>query len=418
MTQPEADGASDPHAGASDPVGRTDQPRADPDQPRADPDDPRPEPDQPGMDIGILVTIRSLLPNLAPVEQRVAQAVLDDPGGAARRSISELSRSCGTSATTVVRFCRAIGLRGYPELRLALAAAVAHGDASAVAAASHDISPGDDAALIAKKIAYADAMAVTETANHLDVNALVDVVNLLAAANRIDIYGVGASGFVALDLQQKLQRIGRPAFAWPDPHMAITSAALRGAGDVAVGLSHTGTTVDTIDALREARRNGATTVAVTNFPWSPITEVADFSLLTAARETAFRSGAMTSRIAQLTVVDCLFVVLAQRDLPATEASLERTHTAAQAKRTRRARRAAPALPSETTSVPPGGATSAPAPAPVPPGGATPAPAPPGDTPPTLTGDTDSAPPGDTDSAPPGDTDSAPPGETSPASPAA
>jgi DNA-binding MurR/RpiR family transcriptional regulator len=115
---------------------------------------------------------------------------------------------------------------------------------------------------------------------------------------------------------------------------------------VAVGLSHTGTTVDTIDALREARRNGATTVAVTNFPWSPITEIADFVLLTAARETAFRSGAMTSRIAQLTVVDCLFVVLAQRDLEATQAALERTYAAAQAKRTRRARRAAPAPPAD------------------------------------------------------------------------
>jgi DNA-binding MurR/RpiR family transcriptional regulator len=107
---------------------------------------------------------------------------------------------------------------------------------------------------------------------------------------------------------------------------------------VAVGLSHTGTTADTIDALREARRGGAVTVAVTNFPWSPITEAADHVLLTAARETAFRSGAMTSRIAQLTVIDCVFVVLAQRDLPATQAALERTYAAAQAKRTRRGRR--------------------------------------------------------------------------------
>ena len=293
------------------------------------------------MDIGILVTIRSLLPNLAPVERRVAQAVLDDPGGAARMSISELSRSCGTSATTVVRFCRAVGLRGYPELRLALAAAVASDDGGAVAVAARDISPGDDAALIAKKIAYADAAAVTDTANHLDPAVLVNVVNELATASRIDIYGVGASGYVGLDLQQKLQRIGRPAFAWPDPHMAITSAALRAEGDVAVGLSHTGTTVDTIDALKLAQDNGAVTVAVTNFPWAPITEAADFVLLTAARETAFRSGAMTSRIAQLTVVDCLFVVLAQRDLPATQAALERTYAAAQAKRTRRGRRPSP-----------------------------------------------------------------------------
>jgi DNA-binding MurR/RpiR family transcriptional regulator len=159
-----------------------------------------------------------------------------------------------------------------------------------------------------------------------------------AAPTMVD---VGASGFVALDLQMKLQRIGRPAFAWPDPHMAISSAALRGSGDVAIGLSHTGTTVDTIDALREARSHGAATAAVTNFPWSPITEVADFVLITAARETAFRSGATTSRIAQLTVVDCLFVTLAQQDLPGTRVALERTFAAAQAKRVRRTRRQQP-----------------------------------------------------------------------------
>ena len=99
-------------------------------------------------------------------------------------------------------------------------------------------------------------MAVTDTASHLDLAVLVNVVSALATARRVDIYGVGASGCVALDLQQKLQRIGRPAFAWPDPHMAITTAALRGAGDVAVGLSHTGTTAGTVDALREAHRNG------------------------------------------------------------------------------------------------------------------------------------------------------------------
>lgn len=289
-------------------------------------------------DVGILITIRSLLPNLAPVEQRVAQAVLDDPGGVAWRSISELARSCGSSATSVVRFCRAIGLRGYPDLRLALAGAVARDDAAAIVAASSDIEPGDDPVTITKKIAYADATAVTDTASRLDTSVLVKVVDALAVAGRIDIYGVGASGFVAVDLQTKLQRIARPAFAWPDPHLAATSAALRGPGDVAIGLSHTGTTVDTIDALAEARSHGATTVAITNFPWSPITETADHVLLTAAREMAFRSGATTSRIAQLTVIDCLFVTLANRDLPGTREALERTFKAAQAKRIRRPRR--------------------------------------------------------------------------------
>jgi DNA-binding MurR/RpiR family transcriptional regulator len=294
-------------------------------------------------DAGVLITIRSLLPNLAPVERRVAQAVLDDPAGVAWLNISELASSCGTSATSVVRFCRAIGMRGYPELRLALAGAVAHDDNASVAA-SAEIDPDDDAATIAKKVAYADAKAVTDTASHLDIPTLERAVRALAVAQRIDVFGVGASGFVALDLQVKLQRIGKPAFAWTDPHMAISVASLRQRGDVAIGLSHTGTTVDTIDVLREAHDHGATTIAVTNFPWSPITEVADFVLLTAARETAFRSGAMTSRIAQLTIIDCLFITLAQQDLPATRAALEKTFTAAQAKRVRRVRRKPPLTP--------------------------------------------------------------------------
>lgn len=292
---------------------------------------PEPVPD-------VLVSIRALLPDLAPVERRVAQQVLADPYGTAMQSISELAASCNTSATTVVRFCRAIGMRGYPELRIALAAAAARAGTAGAVELAHDILPGDDPAAIAAKIARADARAVTDTARHLDIGTLVEVVNALSAARRIDVYGVGASGYVALDLQQKLQRIGKPAFAWPDSHMAITSAALLGPADVAVALSHTGSTADTLDALREAASHGARTVAITNFPRSPIATAADLVLLTAAHETAFRSGAMTSRIAQLTVVDCLFVVLAQHDLPGSRLALERTFEAAQAKRTRRGRK--------------------------------------------------------------------------------
>lgn len=300
----------------------------------------RAESDQPAAGPGadILVGIRALLPNLAPVEQRVAQQVLADPFGTALQSISELAAACETSATTVVRFCRAVGLRGYPELRIALAAASGHAGRAGGTDGSHDIILDDDPATIVKKIAHADARAVTDTARHLDIDALVQVVGVLASARRIDLYGVGASGFVALDLQQKLQRIGKPAFAWPDPHLAITSAALLGPEDVAVALSHTGSTADTIDAMREAGSHGARTVAITNFPRSPITVTSDYVLLTAARETAFRSGAMTSRIAQLTVVDCLFVVLAQHELPDSMTALERTFEAAQAKRRRVKRR--------------------------------------------------------------------------------
>lgn len=274
-----------------------------------------------------VVRIRSLLPGLARAEQRVAKVVLDDSATIARRSITEVAEAAGTSETTVTRFCKAIGLGGYPELRIALAADTARSAARVDRDLGADIAIDDDLSQVVGKVSFADARAVEETAAQLDIAALQRVVDAVAAAPRVDVYGVGASANVALDLQQKLHRIGRVCFAWSDTHLALTSAAVLGKGDVAVGVSHTGSTADTVEALREARRHGATTVALTNFPTSPITEVADHVLTTAARETTFRSGAMASRIAQLTVIDCLFIGVAQRHHDSAAAALESTYDA-------------------------------------------------------------------------------------------
>jgi DNA-binding MurR/RpiR family transcriptional regulator len=279
-----------------------------------------------------LVRIRSLLPGLAKAEQRVAHVVLDDPGGVARRSITEVADAAGTSETTVTRFCKAVGVSGYPELRIALAADTARAAARTDRDMGGDIDPSDDLAQVVGKVAFADARAVEETAEQLDVGALRQVVAAIAGAGRVDVYGVGASAFVALDLQQKLHRIGRVSFAWSDTHIMLTSAAVLEPGDVAVGISHSGATTDTVEALREARAHGATTVAVTNFPRSPVSDVADDVLTTAARETTFRSGATASRIAQLTVIDCVFIGVAQRHRDNVLAALDTTYSAVRAHR--------------------------------------------------------------------------------------
>jgi len=281
----------------------------------------------------VLVRIRSLMPELAPAERRLAELALADPPGVAARTISEVAQAGRTSETTVVRFSRAVGFSGYPDLRLALAAAGAHEEASgANSVVGSDISAKDSLPDVIAKIGYADSGAVEDTIAQLDVAVLERVVDKVVKARRVDLYGVGASAFVALDLQQKLHRIGLVTFAWPDPHAALTSAALLGPDDVAIGMSHTGSTRDTVDALALAKRNRATTVAVTNFPRSPISQVADLVLTTAARETTFRSGAMASRIAALTVVDCLFVAVAQRNYSSTRRALERTYKAVSPRR--------------------------------------------------------------------------------------
>jgi DNA-binding MurR/RpiR family transcriptional regulator len=269
------------------------------------------------------------MPSLAPSEQRVAAAALANPAAVAALTIGQLAEQCSTSETTVIRFCRAIGLRGYPDLRIGLASAAGTASGAGWSGVGSDIGANDALADVVRKLGFADARAVEDTVAQLDLDVLRKVIDAIVTANHIDLYGIGASAFIALDLEQKLHRIGRPVHAWVDPQIALTSAALRKRKDVAIGVSHTGTTPEVIASLGEARANGAVAVAITNFQRSPIAEVADLVLTTAVRETTFRSGAMASRIAALAVVDCIFVGVAQRDYAETLRALERTRAAVQ-----------------------------------------------------------------------------------------
>ena len=304
-------------------------------------DVPAPRPSGETQAADILVRLRGALPFLSPAERRVADAVLADPAQAARLSISALGDLARTSVTTVMRFCRAIGLENYPQLRLALAGAAAREDLLGAGRPSvgTDISATDSLDRIVEKIVYNEARALEETGARLDIPTLEKAIDAVATARRVDVFGVGASGFVGQDLHQKLHRIGRIAFIWTDVHAALTAAALLGPGDVAVAISHSGTTPDAVEPLQAAADRGATTIALTNHPASPLAAGADLVLTTCARETPFRSGATASRIAQLAVVDCLFVGVAQRSYDATAAALHDTYGAVHRRGQRSRRRA-------------------------------------------------------------------------------
>jgi DNA-binding MurR/RpiR family transcriptional regulator len=291
----------------------------------------------PRRPVAVLIKVRGVLPNLRPAERRVAEAVLADPAGISESSITAVARRCQTSETTVLRFCRAIGLVGYPELRIALARAAQFEEADhrAGAAVTGDITATDTLADVVAKITHAAAIAVTDTATALDLGALQAAIAAITIAPRIDIYGVGPSALAGQHLHLKLHRIGSVSFLWSERELAAASAGVLSPGDVAIGLSHTGTTIDIIDALRVAQHRGATTISVTNYQMSPIAAFSDLLLATAARETTFSTGAYSSRIAQFTVVDCLFAGVAQRSY---ERAIEALQSTYQVARTRHAAR--------------------------------------------------------------------------------
>ncbi|GAA2173860.1 MurR/RpiR family transcriptional regulator [Agrococcus versicolor] len=278
----------------------------------------------------MLTEARARYDDLRPSERRIADALLADPETFATRSIGEIAERASTSTTTVVRFTRTVGYERFRDLRrdlteqnlrqrLALAA---------VDVTSPDVSPGDGMDDIVAKVAANESLSIADTAATIDVDALTAAVAAIASARRVDLFGVGASGIVAVDLQRKLSRIGRVALEWPEPHAAWTAAAVLDAASVAIAVSHSGATDETVRFLRLARASGATTIAITNHADSPLAHAADVVLRTAAREsTPLRSGALGSRIAQLMIGDCLYIGVVQLDADGAADALRRTHAA-------------------------------------------------------------------------------------------
>ncbi|MFC4554856.1 MurR/RpiR family transcriptional regulator [Georgenia faecalis] len=277
---------------------------------------------------GLVNRVRASLTDLRPAERRVGEAVVADPSLVARESITALAARCRTSAPTVVRFAKRMGFSGYPDLRLALAMAAGIEEGrSARGPVSGTLEPSDTLEDLVAKIGYADARAVEDTVSMLDVAQLARAVDALAEARHVDVVGVGASGLTAADLFQKLARLGINAAAHVDRHAAMTAISLRGKGDVVVAVSNSGATSDVLEPVRLANAGGATTIGLTNHPSSPLATLAQVVLVTTTRETTFRTGAMASRIAQLTVIDCLFVAVAMRNTGATRKALDATFKA-------------------------------------------------------------------------------------------
>jgi DNA-binding MurR/RpiR family transcriptional regulator len=276
----------------------------------------------------LLGEIANQIPSFHASEVAIAEAILSNPDVSASMNISQIADKSGTSVASVVRFSKTLGFKGYPEFRMALI-----GQLSRQVAQGTDlhldggITVDDSAEEVIRKIAYADALAIKTTAERLDVENFTKVVDVWNSANTIGIIGFASSGYVAMDLQLKLNRLGKRSVAWADLHTALTSISLLKKGDVLVAVSHSGTTLDIIDVITEFKAKGITIVLITNALRSPATAIADLVLFTSARETTLRSGATASRIAQLTVVDCLCVSLAQRNWSGTKVALDESRAA-------------------------------------------------------------------------------------------
>ncbi len=253
----------------------------------------------------ILLKIKRLYPEMGSSERKIADWLIANFQEIIGLSINELATKCGCGEATIVRFSRRLGLSGYQELKLKIAQESVNTAQGGVLGIEQDDSCYD----IFNKRIRDIAVALENTKSVLSPAEIEKAANTIKDARRIVIFGLGNSASIAVDAQHKFLRAGLDAIAYCDSHMQAIAASHLRKGDVAIGVSHSGASIDVVDALKTAREAGATTICITNFGESPINEHSDIVLNTRSDETKYSILAMSSRIAQLAIFDAIYTYI-------------------------------------------------------------------------------------------------------------
>jgi RpiR family carbohydrate utilization transcriptional regulator len=270
----------------------------------------------------LLDRVQAMLDRLRPSEQAVARYVLRHPHHVISLSFPAIAARAGVSQPTVARFCVAAGFSGYRDFKLRLAQSLAHG----VPYVHHDVSANDSMADVGAKVFDRAIAAFTSVRNHLDPAALERASTLLAAAQRVEFYGSGNSGIVAMDAQHKFFRLGAPAVAYIDPHVYSMAASLLTTADVVIAISGSGRNSDIVRSVEIARESRAGVIAITA-SGSPLARIADVVLFADVPEDLDVYAPTTSRLVQLALIDVLSVGVALKRGPALLGKLKRAKQA-------------------------------------------------------------------------------------------
>lgn len=268
----------------------------------------------------VLARIETLWSSLGPVGQRIAEFIVMHPQEVVHMSVSEVAERTGSSEGSIVGFCKNLGASGFQQIKIALAQEIVQ----PVQFIHEDLEPGDKVDATIRKIFQSNVQTLHDTQAALDVKAMERAVRLIKKARRIEIYGIGSAATIAEDAHYRMLRIGLDVKVVVDSHVQAISASLTGPDVAVLTISHSGSTHETVTATRLAKEAGAATICITNFGKSPIQAFCDVLLFTMARETSFRTEAMTSRLAQLAIIDALIACLALSDYDRSVKTLRRT----------------------------------------------------------------------------------------------
>jgi len=223
----------------------------------------------------------------------------------------ELANVSKTSAAAIIRFSQKLGFSGYKEFQIEIAKNIKN-DINNEENIYEQITTNDSTEVIMSKVVNAHINAIKNTEYIIKPEIIDKAVEAISNANCIHLFGIGSSYIVALDLQYKLVRINMPTSLHSDYHLQLVSASNINKNDVAIAISNSGKTKETYNSLMLAKERGAKTISITRLGKTPISDISDININTIVIEQGFRIGAISSRVAQLTAIDMLFMCLTKK----------------------------------------------------------------------------------------------------------
>ena len=269
--------------------------------------------------------IRMRLPSLTPLERKVVDSITSKTDLTEQTSIKEIAQANNVSEAMVVKIAKKLNFSGFREFRSSLL----FYNYSEVAGLHAEIEADDSSEQLLAKVFRTSIQAMEETMSILDISEFNRAAEILFKARHIDLYAVGGSATVARDLSHKLLKIGIKTTVYDDAHIMLMSAAVLADDDAVIAISHSGATRAVNDPIKLAARNGAKVIAITNYAESPIARNAQVVLTSTSQGSHLLGENAASRIAQLNILDALFVAIAQKDLKTAEKNLKKTQQAVQ-----------------------------------------------------------------------------------------
>lgn len=262
----------------------------------------------------LFVKIQAKKEKLSKSETLVCDYIMQHPDEVIYLSVSELASKSGVSDATVIRTSQKLGSSSYQDLKISLAQDIV----TPLQAVNEEISKDDSSECVMEKVFHGIFNTMNLTYKIQEVGALERAAELILAAGKICICGLGNSHAIAADIQHKLMRLGLDATAYADNHLQVISSSFLKSGDVLFAVSHSGSSRDVVHAAEIARENNAKVISLTNVGRSPLADVSDVALHTASNETKYRNVALSSRLAQMALVDVIYTMIALKKPDTTE----------------------------------------------------------------------------------------------------